>query len=232
MNGEMNHEEILQKEYFPYVHRIGRIFCTLLFIANVLPVGLVFLLYGVGPDMKAALTALGMAAMILLPFYLTEGWMYFPVLGIAGNYMQWAGNTSNCRVPCAAVALEVLDVKEGTPESEIIGNIAVGTSIVVNAAFVLVGSLIGALLMTVLPVSVKGAFALALPAIFGAIYAQFLLRGPVYAVAVLVLALLLHGLTDLPNWGVMLVLMVIMLTASILLYKWGGKFYLKEEKEK
>jgi len=230
MNEAMTHEEILQKEYFPYVHRIGRIFCSLLLVGNALPVGLVFLFYGVAPNMKAALAALGMIVMLLLPFYLTEGWMYFPVVGIAGNYMQWAGNTSNCRLPCAAVAQEVLGVKEGTPESEIIGNVAVGTSIVVNAAFVLVGALLGALLMKVLPVSVKSAFTLAVPAIFGAIYAQFLLRGPVYAIAGIVLALLLHGLTDLPNWGVLLILMGVMITGSILLYKVGGKLYLKEEK--
>ncbi|MDY7039313.1 MAG: hypothetical protein SVX38_00440 [Chloroflexota bacterium] len=226
---EMNHEEILQKEYFPSVHRIGRIFCALLFVANALPIGLVFLWYGVTPNMQAALMAVGIAAVVLLPFYLTEGWMYFPVVGVAGNYMQWAGNTSNCRVPCAAVAQEVLGVKEGTPESEIVGNIAVGTSIVVNAVFVLVGSLLGLFLMNFLPPSVKGAFTLALPAIFGAIYAQFLLRGPLYAIAVVVLALLLHGLTGLPSWSIMLILMVIMLTASILLYKRGGKIYLKEE---
>jgi len=221
-------EEILRREYFPYVHKIGRLFCILLFFANVLPLILIYLFYGIAPDARAALTGLGMAAMILLPFYLTEGWMYFSVLGIAGNYMQWAGNTSNCRIPCASVAQEVVGVKEGTPEGEIIANIAVGTSIVVNALFVLAGALLGNVLMAIVPPSVKAAFNLALPAIFGAIYAQFTLRGPQYAAFVMALALLLQYLKVLPNWGVLLVLMVVSLGTSLLAYRRYGKYYIRK----
>jgi len=227
---EREKEQLLEKEYYPYVHKVGRVFCTALIFCNILPVILVGLVYGLVLDWKATLAAWGMIAMLLIPFYVTEPWMYYAVLGTAGNYMQWAGNTSNCRLPCAAITQSVMGVKEGTPDGEIIANIAVATSIVVNMLIVLAASVAGFGLVWLAQTYpfIKAAFDNILPAIFGAIYAQFSLRNPAYGAMLLAIGIALVWF-GLPYWQRLLIMYVVGLGVAFSVYKKWKKTLMRKE---
>ena len=76
-------------------------------------------------------------------------------------------------MPCAAAALKATDTQVGTDEGSIISTIGVGASVFVNIVFLIIGVLVGAALIAVLPSGVKDALNYLLPALFGAVFAQF-----------------------------------------------------------
>ncbi|MCE5208329.1 MAG: hypothetical protein LLG42_08460 [Chloroflexi bacterium] len=216
-------------EYFKNVHKIGRIFCTLLIFANALPVFLVWAFYGIFPPLNQVLPALFVMWGILLPFFLTEGWMYYGVLGVAGNYMQWAGNSSNFRVPVVAVAQEVVGTKTGSMKYEIVGNIAASTSIFFSVAFILAGALLGNLLIANLPPWVLKAFAYAIPCVFGALVAQFSMRGPKYAIPIILIMYLLVSFTGLVSWQRIVLMIIVILPLMWFAYKKKGIYWVTKE---
>ena len=224
----MSEAELGHNGYFKNVHTIGRIFTTLMIFANALPVFLVWAFYGIFPNMAEVLPALFVVWGILLPFFLTEGWMYYSVVGVAGNYMSWAGNSSNFRVPVVAVAQEVLGAKPGSMEAEIIGNIAAGTSIFFSVVFILLGALLGNALMAILPAWVLAAFDFAIPCIFGALIAQFSMRGPVYAVPIIIASDLLVAFTGMASWMRLLIMLVVFLPLMWFGYKKLGLYFVTE----
>lgn len=222
-------EDTAHAGYFKNVHKIGRIFCTLLVFANALPVFLVWAFYGIFPPLNQVLPGLFVVWGILLPFFLTEGWMYYGVLGVAGNYMQWAGNSSNFRVPVVAVAQDVIGTKTGSMQYEIVGNIAASTSIFFSVSFILIGALLGNLLITNLPPWVMKAFAYAIPCVFGALIAQFSIRGPKYAIPIVVIFYLLVTFTHLVSWQRILLMIVIVLPIMWFAYKKLGIYWISKE---
>lgn len=211
--------------YFRKVHTIGRIFTTLMIFANALPVFLVWAFYGIFPDLSKVIPGLLVVWGLLLPLFLTEGWMYYTLVGVAANYMSWAGNSSNFRVPVIAVAQEVIGTKPGTMEAEIVGNIAGGTSIFFSVFFILLGALLGNAVMQNLPPWVTGAFAFAIPCIFGALIAQFAMRGPKYALFIVPIAFLLVTLTKLASWQRLLLMLVTIMPLMWLAYKKLGWYW-------
>ena len=218
-------QEANHQGYFKKVHSLGRLFSTLMILANALPVFLVWAFYGIFPNMSNVLPALFVVWGILLPFFLTEGWMYYAVVGVAGNYMAWAGNSSNFRVPVVAVAQEVVKAKPGSMEAEIVGNIAAGTSIFFSVLFILLGALVGNWLMSILPAWVLGAFNYAIPCIFGALIAQFSLRGPKYAIPIILVAYILVAFTGMESWQRLLLMLIVFLPLMWFAYKKLGWYF-------
>lgn len=227
---EQDKKQLLDRDYYPYIHKVGITFSLLLVFFNILPVILVLLVYGLPFNWKAAVTAWGLIVMLLIPFYLTEPWMYYAVLGTAGNYMQWAGDVSNCRLPCASVTQSVLGVKEGTPDGEIAANIAVATSIWTSILIILAASVGGfgiVWLANTYPF-VKAAFGLILPAIFGAIYAQFSLRNPTYGGILLALGIVLVWYAF-AYWQRLVIMYIVGLGLAYIFYKKWRKTFTRKE---
>jgi hypothetical protein len=213
-------------DYFKKVHIIGRIFSILMIFANVLPVILVWAVNGIFPDLGEILPALFVVWGLLLPFFLTEGWMYYGVLGCAGNYMQWAGNSGNMRIPVCSVAQDVMKTKPGSIESEIVGNVAIGTSIPFSALCILFGALVGNVLIANLPPSIQPAFNYAIPCIYGALVAQFSLKGPRYAVPIVLIAYaLIMIFPSLASWQRILGMMMIIIPLMWFAYKKLGWYF-------
>jgi len=219
-------------EYYGKVHTIGRVFSTLMIFANVLPVILVWAFYGIFPDLAKVLPALFVVYGILLPFFLTEGWMYYGVLGLAGTYMGWAGNVGNFRIPAASVAQDVMKTKPGSIQSEVVGNIAISTSTYFSVAFILVGALLGNALIQNMPAWMMAAFNYALPCIFGALIAQFSLKGPKYAIPIVLLCYLLIILfPKSASWMRVLAMLVTVLPLAYFGYKKFGIFWVSQSKD-
>lgn len=188
------------------VVKIGMITLLGAVVLSFPPLLYLYLVHGVSIDIATALRAWGMIAAIFGAFYIVEPLSFFPTLGLAGTYLSFlSGNISNLRLPCSAMAQEVAGVKEGTREAEIIGTMGIVGSIVVNLIGVTLTALIGAWIFDMLPPAVATAFrTFTAPAIFGAVFGQFMLRQPKLAPFALAIPLILLGVVKTPVWVVIL----------------------------
>jgi hypothetical protein len=182
--------EPYEREYLGPVHRVGFWTCILISAAMTLPALLLYLIYGVAAPRAGALAGLALALTYLLPLTIIEPLSYYSVYGDAGNYMSMTtGNIANLRLPCAAVAQSVAEVPEGTRTGAVIACIGIAVSVVVGVVGVFFGSLAGGWITAQFPPWLTGAFqAYLLPAVLGAVFGQFALRGPVYAIPALTIA--------------------------------------------
>jgi len=184
--------EVYEKEFSRPIHRVGRITCMMVVLAMFLPSIWLYLQYGVFPPMKAVLAGMGYALIYAVPFFIIEPISYYPTLGDAGTYMSFlTGNIANMRLPCAAVAQSVAGVEEGTKKGELVATIGIAISIWLSIIAVLIGAIGTGWLSKHFPESVQSAFRVfLLPAVFGAVFGQFALRGFRYAPVALILALI------------------------------------------
>lgn len=184
--------EVFEREYLRPVHRVGAI--TMIIVSSfivVVPALWLYLQYGVFPQWSHLLAGFVLAMTYAGPFYFSEPIAYYPIVGDAGWYMTaTTGNGSNLRVPCAAVAQEVAGVKEGTREGELVAAVGIGISVLVGVVSVLIGCVAIGWFTRFFPEWLVDAFkGYLLPAVFGACWGQFVLRGPRYAPAAVILAL-------------------------------------------
>lgn len=182
--------EPFEKEYLEPVHRVGFWTAIAISAAMFLPGILLYLIYGVAAPWDAILAGMGLALTYAVPFFIIEPISYYPIYGDAGNYMAMTtGNVSNLRLPCAAVAQAVAGVPEGTRKGAIIGMIGIAVSVFVGLIGVFIGAVGGGVITSSFPTWLTDAFKLyLLPAVWGAVFGQFALRGPYYVIPALVIA--------------------------------------------
>jgi hypothetical protein len=164
--------------------RLGVITVLIPTVMCFLPNLYLYLVHGVAPSFDEAMRAWGMVAVLFGAFYIVEPISYYPILGLTGTYISFlSGNNSNIRMPCAAIAQEVVGTETGTLESEIVATLGVAGSVVTNLFFVSLAAVAGAALLNLFPVSVQNAFkTYTVPAIFGAMMGQFGLKAPILVV--------------------------------------------------
>jgi len=195
MKNEKKFEEIdpqvYEKEFSVPVHRVGMITCGLAILGMFLPPAWLYFQYGVFPPLSAIMVGMGLALTYAVPFFIIEPISYYPTLGDAGTYMSFlAGNISNMRLPCAAVAQAVAGVEEGTKKGELIATVGIAISIWLSIIAVFIGAVATGWIVESFPPWIQDAFKkFLLPAVFGAVFGQFALRGKKYAPIALVLAL-------------------------------------------
>ena len=170
---------LYEREHLPYIISRGR-FTTLLGVALCfLPILVLYFNYWIVPPMAAVITGVIAQVSVSGVFYIVEPVSYFTVLGIAGSYMSFlSGNIGNLRVPCSAIAQDAAGVEKGTPAGSIISTIGVAVSILVNVIVLSIGVLLGATILSMLPARVYGSLGFLLPAIFGAILGQQVVKNP------------------------------------------------------
>ncbi|NCC96589.1 MAG: hypothetical protein EOM02_07090, partial [Synergistales bacterium] len=104
--------------------RIGRFTVLVTAALTFLPCVYLYLAHGAFPSMAVAMKSWAMIASIFGAFYIVEPVSYYPILGLTGTYISFlTGNIGNLRVPCSAVAQDVVGVEPGTPEAEIISTL-------------------------------------------------------------------------------------------------------------
>ncbi|MHA1632310.1 MAG: hypothetical protein ACTSXC_05815 [Candidatus Freyarchaeota archaeon] len=186
-------EEMYRREYLEPVHSIGRITCLLAVVGMFLPSIWLYLQYGIFPPGEAIGLGMILALTYAVPFFIIEPISYYPILGDAGTYMSFlAGNISNMRLPCAAVAEAVTGVEEGTIQAELVATIGIAVSIWMSTWAVFIGAIGTGWIVATFPPWVKDAFSsYLLPAVFGAVFGQFALRGPKYAPVALALSIVM-----------------------------------------
>jgi hypothetical protein len=144
------------------------------------------------------------------------------VLGICGTYISFlAGNISNFRLPVSAVAQEVVQVKEGSHEGEIISTLAITATQVMITISSLLGAIFVSAIVGLLPAQVLAAFDWLLPSIWGAIVVQFGMRNWRYAVVAVSASVIVVVYSGLPGWSHIPILVVSMVTLALFTHERG-----------
>lgn len=213
---------ILNRDHLPFVHKVGLITSIVHVVIIFLPVIWVTLVIGHFLPWNVAIEAFIGGASVMAPMWFIEPITYFSILGSVGTYVSFlAGNISNMRLPVGAVALEVADVRPGSPEAELVGGLAVIISQWVLTAMTFLGALVCTAVVAVLPPGIKSAFDYLLPAIFGAIFGQFSPKAPRYAIIALLISIPLTYFKLVPAWAVVPIMVFGMASLVIILYRRG-----------
>ncbi|NLW45732.1 MAG: hypothetical protein GXY86_00095 [Firmicutes bacterium] len=208
--------------YEKLIHKMGRLTLMGGFLASVLPPVLLWLVYGVYPPFKNLLNGFIGITAVMLPVSIVEVLTFAPILGAGAIYMSYlTGNISNIKIPSAAIALEVTDVKPSTSEGDIIANLAIAGSALAGEIILILGVIL------ILPLSsnlnspiLKPAFEQILPALFGAIGAYYILKNWQLAIAPVSMAIIFgYLIPDLNSAVTIPICVAFSILAARLLYK-------------
>jgi len=214
--------DVYKSKFTPAVVKWGMITVWIGVVLSFLPALYIWSAHGLLPSTAEILKGFGLILAIVGAFWFVEPISYYPVLGLPGTYLSFlAGNISNLRVPCSAVAQEAAGVQEGSAQGSIISTIAIAVSMFVNTIILFIGAVGLAALVGSLPATVLHAFDFILPAIFGAIFGQFALRSYTLGAIALALGLVLNFAGVLPNWGTLLILVFGTILIARLLWEKG-----------
>ena len=152
------------------MHRLGRIGIV---IAIVIMIGIptiVGIYFNAMPGiLQIAAAAVGLLA-LFVPGAFSETIAYSPTLGSSYYLSQITGNITNLKLPVAKMALQLLDVEEGTEDADIVTSIAISVSSFVTIIVIVLGVI---LLQPLRPVLSMPVFKLAsgniVPALFGSL---------------------------------------------------------------
>ena len=178
----------------------GRLTLLMALALSFVPALYLWLVHGYLPESAVLLKALGIISATIVVSWLVEPIAYFPIVGISGTYMSWlAGNISNMRVPVSAIAQQSAGVQEGSPEGDIASTLGIGVSVLINLVVLFLAVLFGIQVIDALPTTVQKAFNFILPAVFGAVLANFALRNLKLGLLALTTAFILTTLKA-PVW--------------------------------
>lgn len=196
----MNNNHIYENEFLkPIIYWGSR---TCLFAALISFVGPLYMLVGYGmiPKFAEILKGFILIAPYAVVLQIVEPPSYFPILGVPGTYMSFlAGNISNVRVPCSAVAQNAAGVEEGSQEGSIISTIAIGVSVIVNLVILGIGVFVGARLLAAFPPVINEALKYILPSVFGGVFGSFAMRDIKLAIISLLVSVILVATNIIPT---------------------------------
>ncbi len=172
---KMNENKASYGKYLDRTHRLGRIF-TILVLALLLAAPFVIGMYlKAMPDIPACIRAFLSVGLVYLVSGIVEYLIYVPMLGAGGSYLAFiTGNLINMKIPCAINARDIVGVKSGTPENEIVATLSIATSSLVTIAVLALGVLLMIPLQPVLQSpALQPAFENVVPALFGAMACKY-----------------------------------------------------------
>ena len=171
---ELKNSEAYRK-YLNMTHRLGRISTVLVLILLLSAPYMIGLFLHAVPNLPAAAKAFLGVGIVYLVSCVAEYLIYVPMLGAGGSYLAFiTGNLINMKIPCAINARDIVGVKSGTPENEIISTLSIATSSLVTIAVLAVGVLLMIPLQPVLQSpELQPAFENVVPALFGAMACKY-----------------------------------------------------------
>lgn len=191
-------KEIFEKEYLPYIVKVGRITSWVSIPLIFLPAVALMLFYGAEPSVSAIATGFIGLFSSMVAWYIVDPVTLYPILHIPGMYMTYiAGNSKEIRAPAATAALSATDVEAGTEEGTVISAIAIATSVFVSLAVMTAVAIAGNFILSLLPAAVLKALNYLLPALFGAMCMQRVLLDHKTALVLLPVACVLRYLNTL-----------------------------------
>lgn len=184
---DKNNNAVWEK-YGKTTHFIGRLVSA---ITVIMLVGAPFLIgkhLGAFPDIGAVGKAFFSVGLVWTVSSVAEFLIYTPMLGSGGGYLAFiTGNLINMKIPCAVTARDMVGVKSGTKENEIISTLSIATSSLVTILVLAVGVLALTPLQPLLQSpTLQPAFDNVVPALFGAMAYKYYRKNMSIAVAPLV----------------------------------------------
>ncbi len=181
-------------QYLEKTHRLGRIFTSAVLI---LLIGAPFLMgtyLGAMPNLPAAAKAFLGVGIVYLISCIVEYLIYLPMLGAGGSYLGFiTGNLINMKIPCAMNARDIVGVKSGTPENEIVSTLSIATSSLVTILVLVLGVVLMIPLQPFLQSeALQPAFENVVPALFGAMACKYYRTNRKVALVVLTFMILLY----------------------------------------
>lgn len=168
-----------REDFNKWVHRFGILSSLGLFVAMTAFPLAVSAVYGLWPDFKVLWPGFVAVFLFLAPFWPAETIGYMSVMGPGALYMSYiTGNVTNLRMPATVGTINSLGIKPNTDECHTMAIIACGASIITTVLVVAIGVVIAVPLAPVLRSPVlKPAFDYVVPALFGGLVAQTVLKG-------------------------------------------------------
>ncbi|MDR1482801.1 MAG: hypothetical protein LBI74_09260 [Synergistaceae bacterium] len=134
--------------------------------------------YNLWPSFKTLLPSFATVVLILAPYWPAELISYMPVMGPGSLYMSYiTGNVTNLRMPVTIGTINILGIKPGTDECHVMSLIACGASVITSTVILALGIFAAMVLAPVLQSpALKPAFDYVVPALFGGLVAQTILK--------------------------------------------------------
>ena len=178
----MNEQEIKRTEqyetYLNATHKLGRWLTVLVLVLLLAAPFAIGLFLGAMPNLGAAAKAFLGVGLVYLISGIVEYLIYVPMLGAGGSYLAFmTGNLINMKIPCAINARDIVGVKSGTPENEIIATLSIATSSLVTILVLAAG--------VILMIPLQPAFENVVPALFGAMACKYYRMNRLVALIVL-----------------------------------------------
>lgn len=154
--------------------KIGTITVLAAMVAAFLPNIYLYVTQGVAPSFDKFLIAWASVLAANGAFWLVEPISYFPIFGVAGNYIGiLSGNISSIRLPAAANAQDVLKVDPASKKGEIVAVLAICGSVITNILLLTIAVSGGTYILSMLPAPIQNAInTYVLPSLFGASFAM------------------------------------------------------------
>ncbi len=161
--------------YLNATHKLGRVLTVLVLILLLAAPFAIGLFLGAMPNLGAAVKAFLGVGLVYLVSGIVEYLIYVPMLGAGGSYLAFmTGNLINMKIPCAITARDIVGVKSGTPENEIISTLSIATSSLVTILVLAAGVILMIPLQPVLQSpTLQPAFENVVPALFGAMACKY-----------------------------------------------------------
>ena len=213
-------------EYEKSIHRDGRIM-NAIGITLLLSIPFIFsLILGAHIEWKGYFFGVLKLSATYLPICVVEFLVYVPILGAGASYLSFiTGNIINMKLPCAYNSREIAGTVAGTPEDGIVTTLSVAVSSLVTMVVIFIGVM---LLIPLTPIlqnpTLMPAFDNLLPALFGALAAQYFTKSwKITAVPLLLMTVLCIAVPSLVKQTTVMMILIGAMAIGIafLLYKKG-----------
>lgn len=138
----MDKKDFLER-YNRGTHILGRIFSVFVLVMLVGAPFLIGAIIGAKPNLGAVAKGFVSVGLIWTISSIVEFLVYTPMLGKGGSYLAFiTGNLINMKIPCSVNARDIVGVKIGTEENEIISTLSIATSSLVTILVLALGVLL------------------------------------------------------------------------------------------
>lgn len=163
------------ERYLSRTHGLGRIFTVIVLLLLLAAPFVIGAYLSAMPNVSACLKAFLGVGLVYLVSGIVEYLIYVPMLGAGGSYLAFiTGNLINMKIPCAINARDIVGVKSGTPENEIISTLSIATSSLVTIVVLALGVMLMIPLQPILQSpALQPAFENVVPALFGAMACKY-----------------------------------------------------------
>ena len=195
MEEKMNAKKAYER-YIGRTHALGRIFNIAVLLLLLTAPFVIGAYLDAMPNVSAGIKAFLGVGIVYLVSGIVEYLIYVPMLGAGGSYLAFiTGNLINMKIPCAINARDIVGVKSGTPENEIISTLSIATSSLVTIIVLALGVVLMIPLQPILQSpDLQPAFENVVPALFGAMACKYYRSDRKVALIVLTIMTLLFVL--------------------------------------